>query len=99
MKIAIAGLGYVGLSNAVLLAQHNEVMAIQGNVVTLKQALYHDYDPALNITVAKYTYLQGAGLENFYMKRTVNGGNDNITMRTAARCWVSGIFSEMTLKS
>lgn len=28
MRIAVAGIGYVGLSNAVLLAQHNEVIAV-----------------------------------------------------------------------
>jgi UDPglucose 6-dehydrogenase len=34
MKIAVAGTGYVGLSNAVLLAQHNEVIAL--DVITEK---------------------------------------------------------------
>lgn len=37
MKIAVAGIGYVGISNAVLLAQHNEVVAV--DVVPEKVAL------------------------------------------------------------
>ena len=49
MKIAVAGAGYVGLSIAVLLAQHNKVVVVDGDMKTVNcinawKSPIHDVD-------------------------------------------------------
>jgi len=60
MKIAIAGTGYVGLSNAVLLSQHNEVVAV--DVVPEKVALIND----------KKSPISDLEIERFLQEKSLN---------------------------
>ena len=60
MKIAVFGLGYVGLSNAVLLAQHNEVVAVD---------ISQDRVNRLN---ARQSPIIDAELEDFLANRPLN---------------------------
>lgn len=46
MKIAVAGTGYVGLSLAILLSQHNEVTAV--DVVPEKVDIANRYESVLD---------------------------------------------------
>lgn len=60
MKIAIAGTGYVGLSNAMLLAQHNEVVAV--DIVEEKINLLNDKkSPIVDVEIEDF--LQNKSLQ------------------------------------
>lgn len=60
MKIAIAGTGYVGLSNAVLLSQHNEVIAV--DVIQEKVDLIND----------KISPIADTEIESFLAQKNLN---------------------------
>jgi len=60
MKIAIAGTGYVGLSNAMLLAQHNEVVAV--DIIEEK----------INLLNNKQSPIEDTEIEDFLKNKDLN---------------------------
>ena len=72
MKIAVAGTGYVGLSLAVLLAQHNEVTAV--DIVSEKVDMLNNWkSPIQDEYIEKYLKEAKEGKRHLHLTATTDG--------------------------
>ena len=80
-KIAVAGLGYVGMSNAVLLAQHNEVTAI--DLDENRVALVNDFKaPIEDAELEQYLAEKELNLEATTDPQTAYAGAEYVIVAT-----------------
>jgi UDPglucose 6-dehydrogenase len=81
MKIAIAGTGYVGLSNAILLAQHNEVVAL--DIVAEKvEMINRKESPIVDAEIEEYLKSKNLKLIATTDKQLAYTGADYIIIAT-----------------
>ncbi|MBF0265820.1 MAG: nucleotide sugar dehydrogenase [Gammaproteobacteria bacterium] len=71
MKIAIAGTGYVGLSNAVLLSQHHEVVALDIIPEKIEQ-LNNNHSPIVDTEIEQFLQDNASGKKNLNFKATLD---------------------------
>jgi UDPglucose 6-dehydrogenase len=81
LKIAIAGTGYVGLSNAVLLAQHNEVVAL--DIIAEKvDMLNRKESPIEDLEIEDYLANKTLNLRATLSKKEAYEGADYVIIAT-----------------
>lgn len=81
LKIAVAGTGYVGLSNAVLLAQHHQVVAFDISATKVEQ-INNSHSPIVDVDIEHYLATKPLKLRATTDKREAYAGADFVIIAT-----------------
>ena len=76
-----------------------EVVAVNGNTITVDPPVHFDYNPAMNPQIRRMGLVVGAGIEGLYLTRLNTADRATVGMKNAAHCWMRNCESENTFRA
>ena len=76
-----------------------EVVAVNGNIVTVDPPVHLDYSPAMNPQIRPMGLVTGAGIEGLYLTRLNTADRATVEVKNAAYCWMRNCESENTFRA
>lgn len=75
-----------------------EVKSVNGNEVTFKTPLHHNYSANLKPVIRPQNFVKNVGFENFYIEKLVSGEH-TFAFKNAANCWIKNVESYHTRRT
>ncbi len=76
-----------------------EVMAINGDTLTVEPALHLDYDATFDPVIRRMGLVEGAGLQGLYLTRLDTNDAATVQMKNAVASWIRDCESENTFRA
>jgi pectate lyase-like protein len=76
-----------------------EVVAVNGNTITVDPPVHFDYNPAMNPQIRRMGLVTGVGIESLYLARMNTADRATVGLKNAALCWMRNCESENTFRA